>query len=134
MEKYIINGGRELNGEVKVQGSKNAVLPILSACLLHKGVTVIENCPDIDDVHVTLEILRHLGCKADYENGKAIVDATVVTSNVVPAELAGKLRSSILFMGALLGRLGEVTIAYPGECVIQYPYVLHGMKGRGTRL
>ncbi len=121
MEKYIINGGRRLNGEITIQGSKNAVLPILSACLLHKGVTVITNCPDIDDVHVTLEILRSLGCKTTFDNGTVTVDAAVVSSGSVPASLAGKLRSSILFMGALLGRLGEVTIAYPGECVIQYP-------------
>ena len=129
METYIINGGKPLNGEVKISGSKNAVLPVLSACLLHKGISVIENCPDIDDVHVTLEILRHLGCQAEYDNGKAIIDATTVTSRSVPAEMAGKLRSSILFMGALLGRLGEVTIAYPGECVIQYPYYYsHGER------
>lgn len=121
MEKYIINGGRPLNGEVTIQGSKNAVLPILSACLLHKGVTVLTNCPDIDDVHVTLEILRSLGCKAEFHKGTVTVDATVISSRSVPAKMAGKLRSSILFMGALLGRCGEVTIAYPGECVIQYP-------------
>lgn len=129
MEKYIINGGRELNGKVDIQGSKNAVLPILSGCILNKGITVIENCPDINDVHVTLEILRSLGCQAEYDNGTAIIDATTITSGSVPAEMAGKLRSSILFMGALLGRLGEVTIAYPGECVIQYPYYYGHFKG-----
>jgi len=132
VEKYIINGGRQLNGEVEIHGSKNAVLPILSACILHKGVTVLKNCPDIDDVHVTLEILRSLGCQAEFDNGTITVDASNITSVSVPAKLAGRLRSSILFMGALLGRMGEVTIAYPGECVIQYPHVLNGTKRRET--
>ena len=121
MDKYTIVGGRPLNGEVKIEGAKNAVLPILSACILHKGISVLHNCPDIEDVRVTLQILESLGCKTAFDQGTITVDAAEISSNFVPTELAGKLRSSILFMGALLGRCGEVTIAYPGGCVVQFP-------------
>lgn len=122
MQKYTIVGGRKLEGEVKIDGAKNSVLPILAATVLNAGVTVLYNCPDIQDVHITLEILRSLGCTAVFEDGTIIVDATTITSDTVPAHLAGKLRSSILFMGALLTRCGKVTIAYPGECVVQFPH------------
>lgn len=121
MQKYTIVGGRKLEGEVRIDGAKNSVLPILAATILNAGVTVLQNCPDIRDVHITLEILRSLGCTAFFEDGTVIVDATTITSDTVPAHLAGKLRSSVLFMGALLTRCGQVTIAYPGECVVQFP-------------
>lgn len=121
MDQYTIVGGRPLNGAVEIEGAKNAVLPILSACILHRGISVLYNCPDIEDVRVTLQIMEQLGCKTSFEKGTITVDASTITSNSVPTGLAGRLRSSILFMGALLGRCGEVTIAYPGECVVQFP-------------
>ena len=122
MDQYTIVGGRPLNGRIRIEGAKNAVLPILSACVLHPGISVIENCPDIEDVRVTLQILEHLGCQTAFENGTITVDASRITDNSVPTSLACRLRSSVLFLGALLGRLGDVTIAYPGECVVQFPY------------
>lgn len=121
MDRYTITGGRPLNGVINIEGAKNAVLPILSACILHRGISVLYNCPDIEDVRVTLQIMEHLGCKTSFEQGTITVDASTITSNSVPTKMAGRLRSSILFMGALLGRCGEVTIAYPGECVVQFP-------------
>ncbi len=130
MDKYTIVGGRPLNGEVKIEGAKNAVLPILSACILHKGVSVLKNCPDIEDVRVTLRIMESLGCKTVFEEGTITIDAADISSTSVPTELAGRLRSSILFMGALLGRCGEVTIAYPGGCVVQFPISLPESGGK----
>ena len=121
MDQYTIVGGRPLNGRIKIEGAKNSVLPILSACILHRGVSVLSNCPDIEDVRVTLQILEQLGCKTTFEGDTITVDASQITSNSVPTYLANRLRSSILFLGALLGRCGEVTIAYPGECVVQFP-------------
>lgn len=107
-------GGRRLSGEVTVQGAKNAVLPILAAAFLFPGVSVIRNCPLISDVEVTLEILRTLGCKTIWEGHDVAVDASFPTSAEIPDHLMRKLRSSVIFLGAILARLGEVHLSYPG--------------------
>ena len=116
MQKLIIQGGKPLNGCVDVQGSKNAVLPILSACLLVKGKTYLSNVPKLSDVLLTIEILRGLGCIVDWEEDVLVIDANNVTTSVVNSELASKIRSSITLLGVLISRCGEATINYPGVC------------------
>lgn len=118
MEYLEIEGGRALAGEVCIQGSKNAVLPILSAALLNQGVTVLKNCPKIIDVAYMLEILRELGCKVRWEGELLLVDASSVRETCAPREYAEKMRSSIILLGSLLGRMGEAFLPYPGGCVI----------------
>lgn len=116
MCKYIIHGGNPLTGTVEIQGAKNAVLPILAASILAEGETVIHNCPDIYDVRITLEILRHLGCKVTKERHTVRIDSTTMTSHTIPEDLTGKMRSSVIFTGAVLARLGETVCSYPGGC------------------
>lgn len=126
MNRIEIDGGYPLHGEVAVQGSKNAVLPMIAATLLHKGISTLHNCPKIIDVFYMVQILRDLGCQADFEGSSLIVDATEVTSCEIDPEYAGKMRSSIIMLGGMLGRLKEARVAHPGGCVIgKRPIDLH---------
>ncbi len=117
MGEYHIYGGNKLYGEVDSTGAKNAVLPILSACILNKGVTVLKNVPRLSDVSVCIEILESLGCKIIFTENTLEIDSTEITTTTVDENLVRKMRSSIIFLGALLGRFGECTIGYPGGYV-----------------
>lgn len=118
MEKIIINGGHRLNGEITVQGAKNSVLPILVATLLVNGVSVIHNCPLLSDVEATIKILRYLGCIVTREGHTVTVDSTNVSRNDVPDNLMREMRSSIVFLGGILGRMGKAVLSTPGGCEI----------------
>lgn len=113
-----IAGGKQLNGEVNIQGSKNAVLPILAATLLVNGTTKLNHCPKILDVYHMIKILEAIGCSVIWENTSLIIDTTKLNTSIVPDDLVKKMRSSIILMGALLGRTQTVTISYPGGCTI----------------
>ncbi|QNU68359.1 UDP-N-acetylglucosamine 1-carboxyvinyltransferase [Ruminiclostridium herbifermentans] len=118
MSKIIVTGGKKLKGEIRIEGAKNSVLPILAATILNGDENIIKNCPMFKDVEVILDILRRLGCKVKVEDNTAIIDSTTISSTIVPENLATEMRSSIILMGPLLAREGKVTISYPGECVI----------------
>lgn len=118
MSYYKVSHSGGLFGETTIQGSKNAVLPIIAAAVLNKGQTIIENCPDISDVRNMMNILIHIGCKCILQRNLLTIDASQVNSNPVTDDEVSKIRSSIIMIGALLGRTGEVNIAYPGGCNI----------------
>ena len=118
MDKIIINGNRRLNGEITVQGAKNSVLPILVATLLVNGVSVIHNCPLLSDVEATIKILCYLGCTVTREGHTVTVDSTNVNRNDVPDNLMREMRSSIVFLGGILGRMGKAVLSTPGGCEI----------------
>ncbi|HHY83883.1 MAG TPA: UDP-N-acetylglucosamine 1-carboxyvinyltransferase [Clostridiales bacterium] len=118
MSKMIVTGGQRLRGEIAVEGSKNAVLPILAATVLNGGTSVIKNCPKLRDVEIAIEILKKIGCKVKMEDKTVIVDSSTLNSTKIPEELAIEMRSSIIFMGPMLARCGKVTISYPGGCVM----------------
>ena len=118
MSSIEVVGGEQLKGEVRIQGSKNAALPILAATILNKGISILKNCPKILDVFHMIKILEELGCITTWEGNTLIVDSTNITATTVSEDFVRKMRSSILFLGALLGRFHEVTIAYPGGCAI----------------
>ena len=84
MKQFYIEGGRELCGELPIQGAKNSVLPILAAAILHPGQSVIRNCPRLRDVEASVRILRHLGCKACWEGGALVIDAAVINRMDIP--------------------------------------------------
>lgn len=135
MGKIKIVGGRPLQGVISVHGSKNAALPILAATVLNGGKTVLKNCPMISDVEDMLEILSFIGCFVHKEKNAIIVDSRRIDSHCIPESLAGKMRSSILLLGALLGRMGQAKIPYPGGCIIgARPVDLHlkGLKELGV--
>ncbi len=112
----IVEGGRRLSGRLTVQGAKNSVLPILAAALLSKDQCRIRHCPRLRDVETAVEILRHLGCQARWEAEDLIVDTTVMDRCDIPDELMRKMRSSVIFLGAILNRCGHAEISYPGGC------------------
>ena len=116
MNAYIIEGGRPLYGTARVHGAKNSVLPILAATVLCQGTSVIHNCPDLSDVRASLAILEHLGCKVARAGDTITVDASVVTGNDVPDPLMREMRSSVIFLGAILARTGAAELSMPGGC------------------
>ena len=137
MEKYIIRGGRRLNGSVNVHASKNAVLPILAASILTEEKVRIRNCPAISDVTNMLEILRILGCRIEWEDGDVLIDSRQADKHKIPVSLAKKLRSSIFMLGSIIGRFRDARISYPGGCDIGLrPIDLHikGLRGLNVEI
>ncbi|BFK86638.1 UDP-N-acetylglucosamine 1-carboxyvinyltransferase [Pseudoflavonifractor gallinarum] len=116
MSALIVEGGRPLSGIVRVHGAKNSALPILAAAILAPGTSVIHNCPPLSDVTASLEILRHLGCRVTQEGTTVTVDATAPVRWDVPHALMREMRSSVIFLGAILGRMGEADLSFPGGC------------------
>ncbi|MBQ2755091.1 MAG: UDP-N-acetylglucosamine 1-carboxyvinyltransferase [Oscillospiraceae bacterium] len=126
MKELVINGTDRLCGSVDIQGSKNAALPILAATLLTSGECVIHNCPDITDVRAALKILKGLGADACLEGNTAVVCAKDADGSIIPRELMEKMRSSVMFLGAILARQGEALICLPGGCDLgERPIDLH---------
>ena len=118
VSRIVIEGQRRLCGELELQGSKNGVLPILAACVINRGVSVIENCPELSDVENTLLILQSLGCTVSREGHRVTVDASTINGSAVCGEMTGCMRSSIGFLGALLARMGSAEVGYPGGCAL----------------
>lgn len=132
-----IEGGHPLHGSVRIQGSKNATLPILAACLLIPGKCVIHNCPMITDVTYMLKLLEYAGCIVERKGSDVIIDACHISEFRLPGSYVRKMRSSVILMGALLGRIHEVGIDYPGGCVIgERPIDLHlrGLEALGANI
>lgn len=113
MLNYIINGGRKLEGETYSSGSKNASLPIIAASILNGGITKLYNVPNIHDTQMMFEILKKLGCKVKRNNGKIIIDSSNIISHEIPDELMRQMRSSVVMVGALLGRMRTAKFSYP---------------------
>ncbi len=113
MLNYIINGGRRLEGETYASGSKNASLPIIAASILNGGITKLYNVPNIHDTQMMFEILKKLGCKVKRNNGKIIINSKDLISNEIPDELMRQMRSSVIMVGALIGRMKKAKFSYP---------------------
>ena len=129
MAKIIVKKSNPLKGSVKIDGAKNAVLPIIAATLLAKGKSVIREVPNLRDVHVISDLLRHLGAEVEYSDKTLIVDATNINTCEAPYELVSKMRASFLVMGPLLSRFNHTKISMPGGCAIgTRPIDLH-LKG-----
>ena len=116
MAVYEVNGGRKLFGEMRVHGAKNSALPLLTASLICDGETVFCNCPNLSDVDCTLEILETLGCRVRRENDCVIINSSGAYGSSIPDELMHKMRSSVLFIGAMISKCGCARVTYPGGC------------------
>ena len=112
----LVEGGRRLAGRITIQGAKNSVLPILAATILANDECRIRHCPRLKDVETAAEILRHLGCTARREEEDLIVDTRGMDRWDIPDDLMRKMRSSVIFLGAILSRCGRGDISYPGGC------------------
>ena len=126
MGKYIVQGGKRIEGVFSVRGSKNACLPILAACVLAEDEVVLENIPLISDVLHTLDILEEIGCRVKREGRTAVIDSCCLQKTEIGNDAVCRMRSSILFLGALLGREKQAELACPGGCAIgRRPIDLH---------
>ncbi|MEQ1514339.1 MAG: UDP-N-acetylglucosamine 1-carboxyvinyltransferase [Lysobacteraceae bacterium] len=131
MQKIVVTGGVPLQGEVRISGAKNAVLPILCATLLADGPVDIGNVPHLHDVVTTIKLLRELGASVEHDvvNGHVRVDSRSVNSHVAPYELVKTMRASVLVLGPLLARYGAAEVSLPGGCAIGSRPVDQHIKG-----
>ena len=118
MNKLVVDGGVPINGEITVQGAKNAVLPILAASVLTDGECIIHNCPRLRDVEKTQIILEKLGCAVRYEENTIYVDSRNINNCVIDERLMREMRSSIIFLGSILAVCGRAEVGLPGGCPI----------------
>ena len=126
MDRIHIAGGKPLHGSIRIQGSKNAALPMMAAALLYPGISILRNCPKIADVFCMKEILITLGAKIWWEEHDLYLDCTEIEKNAIPGKYTEKMRSSVILLGPLLGRTGKASMGYPGGCVIgKRPIDLH---------
>ena len=141
--KLIIDGGAPLNGTIAIDSSKNALLPIIAATILTRGLTVLKNVPKISDIENLLHILVSLGIRVKWQDGDLYIDTSEIadsrlqTAGEVSPTVAGKIRGSIFVLGAILGRFKTATVPYPGGCAIgSRPIDLHlqGLRDLGVRV
>ncbi len=121
MDKFVIKGGKPLNGSVKVEGSKNAALPIIVAALLiDKGETVIKNVPPLRDIYTVIRVIEYLGAKVTYDEKSHVmtVNASNLNGNTAPYDLMRQMRASFLVLGPILSRMGQAKVSLPGGCVL----------------
>ncbi|GIO24715.1 UDP-N-acetylglucosamine 1-carboxyvinyltransferase [Oceanobacillus sp. J11TS1] len=132
MEKIIVGGGRKLEGTVRVEGAKNAVLPVLAASLIaSEGKSIIKEVPVLADVYTINEVLRNLNANVEFDSTKkeVTIDASETLETHAPFEYVRKMRASVLVLGPLLARYGHAKVAMPGGCAIgSRPIDLH-LKG-----
>jgi len=136
MDKILVHGGRSLEGEVRIGGSKNSALPILAATLLTKEHCVINRVPDLSDIHYMLTILSQLGCSVERASGVVQVRAEKIKTEA-PYEIVRKMRASVCVLGPLLGREKSASVSLPGGCVIgDRPIDLHlkGFEALGAKV
>ncbi|MDR1700508.1 MAG: UDP-N-acetylglucosamine 1-carboxyvinyltransferase [Lachnoclostridium sp.] len=118
MTTIEMEGGSPLHGEIVLQGSKNAVLPMMAGSLLCSGITVIHNCPVIDDVMCMIKLLKRLGCPTKLEGHTLTIDTSEVIPDTLEEDMVKELRASVLFLGSLIGRTGCADLCFPGGCSI----------------
>ncbi len=137
MSRFVIRGGQRLSGDITASGSKNAVLPMLAACLLTDEEVVLENVPAIRDVDSMLDILRYLGAEVARDGSTLRVRAASIRENEIPRELGEKTRTSVLMVGPLLSRTGQVRVAAPGGDMIgrrRLDSHFYGLQGLGVQV
>lgn len=137
MELWHIRGGRKLDGTCFVQGSKNASLPIIAASIICPMRSELMNVPQLRDVDAALRILRHLGCSAEQRGGDVYIDSSGLSGSAIPHSLMEEMRSSVIFMGALLARCGEARLSLPGGCQLgKRPIDMHlsALKQMGAEI
>lgn len=137
VDGYYIEGTYSLDGEISVQGAKNAVLPILAATIINGGRNILHNCPKLRDVEKTVDVIRALGCRVVHLGNTIIVDSSTMDEIVIEESLMRQMRSSIIFLGAIIARCGEAVVSMPGGCEIgMRPIDLHlkGLRELGVNI
>ena len=138
MDKFLIQGGKCLTGEVRVSGAKNAALPIIAAGLLVKGPLIISNMPALHDVNTMLKLIECMGVEVKRSADMQVtIDSSKINSYKAPYDLVKTMRASILVLGPLLAHFGEAEVSLPGGCAIgSRPVDLHirGLEAMGANI
>lgn len=137
MDRFLIEGGKPLHGEVQVSGSKNAALPQMVACLLADGVSTLRNVPRLRDVETMAGVLESLGARVSHEDDRLSIDATGFDKPEAPYDLVRRMRASVYVLGPMLARLGRARVSLPGGCAIgPRPIDLHlrGFEALGAKI
>src|ERR671910_1362380 len=137
VERFFIEGGNRLCGEVEVSGAKNAALKLIAATLLAPGRTVLHNVPRIKDVETMLAVLDGLGAKTEFSGNTLSIDASTVDSYTAPYELVRQMRASIVVLGPLVARFGEAEVSAPGGCNLglrKFNFHLDGLRALGAEV
>ena len=138
MDKIVIEGGRPLEGTVKISGAKNAILPVLAATLMTRGRNLIEGVPKVRDVATMIQLLKDLGAEVEsYRNEKIVLDTSCANNPEAPYDLVSTMRASCLVLGPLLAKLGRARVSLPGGCAIgARPIDLHikGLEAMGAKI
>lgn len=116
MDKFVIHGGKPLNGTVQVSGAKNSALALMPAVLLNNGINELTNVPEVNDIFTMMKLLKQLGVNADYKNNKLVLDSSNITSQTAPYEHVKKMRASVYVLGPLLSKYGYAKVSMPGGC------------------
>ena len=135
MERFFVEGGNRLHGEVKVSGAKNAALKMIAASLLAPGRTTLRNVPHIRDVETMLAVLSGLGAESDFDGNTLSIDAGDVHSYTAPYDLVRQMRASIVVLGPLVARFGEAEVSAPGGCNLglrKFNFHLDGLRALGA--
>ncbi|HNX60903.1 MAG TPA: UDP-N-acetylglucosamine 1-carboxyvinyltransferase, partial [Spirochaetota bacterium] len=139
MDYYHINGGKQLNGRVKISGAKNAALPVIVASLLADGKTTLRNVPDLADIRTIIRVIEFLGAKTAFDaaSNTLTIEVHGITNALVPYDIVKTMRASVYVLGPLLGRLGEADVSLPGGCAIgERPVDIHlsGFEALGAEI
>jgi UDP-N-acetylglucosamine 1-carboxyvinyltransferase len=137
MERFFVEGGSRLYGEVEVSGAKNAALKLIAAALLAPGRTVLHNVPRIKDVNTMLAVLEGLGAKSEFSGNTLAIDASGIESYTAPYELVRQMRASIVVLGPLVARFGEAEVSAPGGCNLglrKFNFHLDGLRALGAEV
>ncbi len=116
MDKFVIHGGKPLNGTVQVSGAKNSALALMPAVLLNNGINELTNVPEVNDIFTMMKLLKQLGVNGDYKNNKLVLDSSNITSQTAPYEHVKKMRASVYVLGPLLSKYGYAKVSMPGGC------------------
>ena len=137
MSQLLARGGNRLEGEVTIQSAKNSVLPVLAATILTGGTVELRRCPHLRDVEASIRILQALGCRAEWQGDTLTVDTAGMSGCGIPDALMREMRSSVIFLGTILGRMGRAELCAPGGCELgPRPIDLHlgAIRGLGGRI
>jgi len=137
MDKIIINGGKPLEGTVKISGAKNAVLPMMAAALMVDGISTITRVPNLRDTRTMIRLMEIIGAKVSFKNGTLTVDGSTVNNPEAPYDLVKTMRASFYVLGPLIARFGEVKVSLPGGCAWgprPVDYHLKGLEELGAKV
>src|SRR3954465_2071012 len=135
MERFFVEGGSRLYGEVEVSGAKNAALKLIAAALLAPGETVLRNVPRIKDVETMLAVLEGLGARCEFSGSTLSIDASTVDSYTAPYDLVRQMRASLVVLGPLVARFGEAEVSAPGGCNLglrKFNFHVEGLRALGA--